>query len=217
MEKLREKIHPRIVTGDANKDIASMFGVSLSTVYKVKTIYGASGDFSDRPKTGRPRSSRTKAVISAVKPLIEENPQSNVRKIARDLNVDKSSVSRIMRKDLGMKSRAVTKVQGLTALQREKRRFKRCKILLNKMKRGDDRVLIFSDEKITIDAVSNSRSFSYIAKRPEDVTGVTKHPAGAMILGIIDSDGKVFPPFGPLGPSRRTSTSPSCPERSSQC
>jgi hypothetical protein len=122
-----------------------------------------------------------------------------------------------MRKDLGMKSRAVTKVQGLTALQREKR-LKRCKILLNKMKRGDDRVLIFSDEKIfTVDAVSNSRSLRYIAKRPEDVTGVTKHPAGAMILGIIDSDGKVFPPFGPLGPSRRTSTSPSCPERSSHC
>jgi transposase len=51
MEKLREKIHLRIVAGDANKDIASMFGVSLSTVYKVKIIYGASGSTQDRKTT----------------------------------------------------------------------------------------------------------------------------------------------------------------------
>ncbi len=61
---------------------------------------------------------------------------------------------------------------------------------------------MFSDEKIfTVNAVSNSRSTRYIAKRPEDVdpavkyVGKTKHPASAMMLGVVGSDGKVFPPF----------------------
>ncbi len=63
-------------------------------------------------------------------------------------------------------------------------------------------MLIFSDEKIfTVDAASNSRSTRYIARQPEDVepavryTGRTKHPASAMMLSVVGSDGKIFPPY----------------------
>eukprot|EP00095_Tigriopus_kingsejongensis_P010660 snap_masked-scaffold627_size122700-processed-gene-0.20 protein:Tk10660 transcript:snap_masked-scaffold627_size122700-processed-gene-0.20-mRNA-1 annotation:"hypothetical protein AND_001302" len=115
------------------------------------------------------------------------------------------ALHRIIRKDLGMKSWVVTKVQGLTPNQRQKR-FDRCKILLNRLKRGSKHVLIFSDEKIfTIDAVSNSRSLRYIAQTPEDVkpvikfTGRTKHLASALMLGIVGSDGKAFLPVWTKG------------------
>ncbi len=134
-----------------------------------------------------------------------ENPRTNIRHIARDLNLDKSAMSRVVRSDLGMKSRAVTKVQGLTALQRKKRH-ERSKFLLNRLKKGQGKVLIFSDEKIfTVDAVSNSRATRYIAKRPEDVApsirfiGKTKHLASAMMLGVVGSDGKAFPPYWTKG------------------
>ncbi len=147
-------------------------------------------------------------VKDKVKFKIEENPQQNIHKITKDLKVDKSAMSRIVRKDLGMKLRAVTKVQGLTAKQREKR-LERCKVLLNKLKNGKDKILVFSDKKKwTVDAVSNSRSTRYIAKRPTDVPpsvrfmGRTKHPASGMMLRYIRSDGKAFPPVwiqGTLG------------------
>ncbi len=70
------------------------------------------------------------------------------------------------------------------------------------MKRKGNKVLVFSDEKIfTANAVSNSRSMRYIAKSPEDAApsvkyvGKTKHPTAAMMLGVVESDGKMFPPY----------------------
>eukprot|EP00095_Tigriopus_kingsejongensis_P003512 maker-scaffold373_size192110-snap-gene-0.43 protein:Tk03512 transcript:maker-scaffold373_size192110-snap-gene-0.43-mRNA-1 annotation:"alpha- -n-acetylglucosaminyltransferase-like" len=47
----------------------------------------------------------------AVKAKIDTNPRNNVRKIARELNVDKNAVSRIMKNDLGMSSWACTKAK----------------------------------------------------------------------------------------------------------
>jgi hypothetical protein len=136
-----------------------------------------------------------------VKDAIDANPRNNIQKLAWELNIDKSAISTIVRKDLGLKSRACTKLQSLTALQRQKR-LDRCKKLLNKCKRRTGRVLIFSSEKIfTVDAISNSRATRYIAKRPEGVdpgikyVGKTKLPASAMMLGVVGSDGKAFPPY----------------------
>ncbi|XP_059096095.1 uncharacterized protein LOC131890706 [Tigriopus californicus] len=169
MEEVRKKIAARIDAGDAVKDIAERFMVSKSIVYKVKSLYNVFKDFSNRPRSGRPRKARTEGNIKAVNDAIDANPRNIIQKLARELNIDKTAISTIVRKDLGLKSRACTKVQGLTALQRQKR-LDRCKKLLKKCKRRTDRVLIFSDEKIfTVDAISNSRATRYIAKRPEDV------------------------------------------------
>ncbi len=63
-------------------------------------------------------------------------------------------------------------------------------------------MLIFSDEKKFIeDCVGNSRSTRFIARKPEDVPptirymGKSKHPQSAMMMGIIGSDRKAFPPI----------------------
>ncbi len=121
--------------------------------------------------------------------------------------MDKNAVSHIVWHDLGLKSRVCSKVQGLTARQHEKR-LEQCKKFLNKLKRCQDHVLVFSDKKIfTIDAVSNSRSMRYVAKRPEDVepavryAGSSKHPASAMMLGIVGPVIKCFHHFGQSAPS----------------
>ena len=140
-----------------------------------------------------------------MKAKIEASPRNNIRKIARELNVDKNAVSCIVRHDLGLKSMACSKVQGLTAWQCEKR-LEQCKKILNRLKRHCDHILVFSDEKIfNVDAVSNSRSTRYIAKRSEDVEpavcyiGRTKDPASAMMLGAVGANGQVFPPFWTKG------------------
>ncbi len=67
--------------------------------------------------------------MKATKAKIKENPRNNIRKIARKLNMDKSAVSMAVRKDSGMKLRAMTKVWGLTANWRQKR-LERLRILL---------------------------------------------------------------------------------------
>ncbi len=120
--------------------------------------------------------------------------------LTKDHELNKMDMSCIVREDLGMKSCALAKVQLLMANQRQKR-LECCKKILNFLKRGDDKVLVFSDEKIfTIDAVGNSRTKWYIAKKPEDVPaeihyhGHSKHPAASMMLGIVSGNRKAFPP-----------------------
>ncbi len=97
----------------------------------------------------------------------------------------------IVRKDLGVKSCAVARVQLLNAAQRQKR-LDHCTKIRNILKKGSGKVLVFSDEKIfTVDAVGNSRTKRYIAKRPKDVRasiwyqGCSKHPGNAMMLRIV--------------------------------
>ena len=146
MEELRKKIAQRIKAGDKVKDIADWFQVTRKTVHKVKTVYVVSGDFSDCPKQGRPCTTRTEVNIAAVKAKIDMNPQNNIRKIARELKVNRNSVSTIVCKVLGLCSRACTKVQGLTAQQRAKQ-LHRCRRLLNMLKKKNNKVKVFSDEK----------------------------------------------------------------------
>ncbi len=104
------KVHAQIVAGNRPADIARWFDVSRRMVYCYKKLHEETGGFDQWPSTGRPVSTCTMALVDKVKSKIEENPQENIDKIAKDQKVDKSAVSRIMRKDLGMKSRAVTKV-----------------------------------------------------------------------------------------------------------
>ncbi len=163
MSELRKRLHTQIGKGDSPTDTAERFNVSRNAVYAGNRLLNETGGFSHRPSTGRPRSTQAKAIAKAIEANFKENTHNNIRKIARELNVDKSAVYRAMRKELGMKSRTMTKVQAFMANQRQKRQ-EMSRTLLSKFKKGDKKVLVFSDEKIfSVDAISNSRSTRYIA------------------------------------------------------
>ncbi len=103
MEELRKKVAARIDAGDKIKDIAKRFLVSRQTVYKVKNMFMVSDNYGDCPGKW---TTRTEATVAAVKAKIDANPRSNIRKIAKELNINKNAVSRITRNDWGMASRA---------------------------------------------------------------------------------------------------------------
>ncbi|XP_040567303.1 uncharacterized protein [Lepeophtheirus salmonis] len=134
MEKVRQKIVARIKAGDNPSVIARNLGISRTTVYNAMKLYNETESFVDRPRSGRPKSVRTESLIRSVKAKIDVNPRDNIRQMARELRVHETAVRRIVKEDLGFKSRAVTKVQSLTALYRQKKE-ERSKILLNKLKK----------------------------------------------------------------------------------
>ncbi len=145
MSELQKKVYMQIEAGVAPTVITHNIGIARSTVYNIKKLFQETGDFVRcMAGSGRPHTTHTKAMVASVKVKIEENPRNNVLKIARELEVDKSTVSHVVRADLGLKSCAVAKVQLLTAVQQRKR-LQRCKLILNELKRGKDKVLIFSD------------------------------------------------------------------------
>ncbi len=138
----RKKVYVQIEAGVTPTVIACNIGIARSMVYNIKKLFQETGDFVQHTTgSSRPRTTRTKAMVASVRAKIEENPRNNVRKITKELEVDKSAVSHVVRANLGLKSHAVAKVQLLTAVQQRKR-LRRCKLILNQLKIGKDKVLI---------------------------------------------------------------------------
>ena len=83
--------------------VATQLGISRTTVYKIKKLK-VTGKVNRKSGSGRPRTSRTKAIIAKVKQCIKSNPVRSMR------NVSNSSVQRVVKCDLKMKSMARVKV-----------------------------------------------------------------------------------------------------------
>lgn len=68
--------------------------------WKVEFKTEARSSFEDTPRSGRPKSTRTDAMIQAVKEAIEDDPKLSTRDIAMLLQVDHMTVHRILDEDL---------------------------------------------------------------------------------------------------------------------
>ena len=114
------------------------------------------------------------------------------------MNINKSTISRTVAKDLNMKSYCLRKCHLLTAALMEQRLIKGT-ALLKELKHGSFcHVRFFSDEKKFIqDKLHNQQNDRFITDDPEKVTIVmsTKFLTSVMVLGIMLSDGDVMPPY----------------------
>ena len=114
------------------------------------------------------------------------------------MNVNKSTISRTVAKDLNMKSYCLRKRHLLTAALMEQWLIK-VTALLNELKHGSSgHVRFFSDEKKFIqDKLHNRQNDCFIADHLVEVPIVmsTKFPTSVMVLGIVSSDGDVMPPY----------------------
>ena len=114
------------------------------------------------------------------------------------MNVNKSTISRTVAKDLNTKSYCLRKYHLLTAALMERRLIKGT-ALLNELKHGSSgHVRFFSDEKKFIqDKLHNRQNHCFITDDPEEVPIVisTRFPTSFMVLGIVSSNGDVMPPY----------------------
>ena len=125
-----------------------------------------------------------------------------MRKMAKVMGVSPWTIRKGV-KALGMASRIRPRRQLLTAKQKEAR-LSRAKTIRRALKKKQaSTVTIYSDKKLfTVDQAYNMRNDQVKVPKDAEVTPVmrTKHPAGAMMLGVVASDGKKMPPhFFPNG------------------
>ena len=116
--------------------------------------------------------------------------------LGKEMEADEKTIRTIV-KDLGLKSYVRRERQLLTATGKEKR-LARSRILLNFLKRNSGLVFVFSDEKNSkVDGYRNARNDCYLTSNPTNVPPImrTKHPATAMSLGVVYSDGRAMPPY----------------------
>ena len=117
--------------------------------------------------------------------------------IASEMNVARSTISKTIKEDLGMKSYTLKKRQLLTEAMKE-RRCTKAHALLSELKHGSAGLLrFFSDEKNFIqDQLFNRQNDRFITNNPDEVPIVisTKFSASVMVLGVVLSEGDVMPP-----------------------
>ena len=155
------------------------------------------GNTKDRPKSGRPRTARTKANIKAVRERVRRNPKRSMRKMSREMNMDPKSMRTIVKSDLKLSPLKLKKRQQLTVLQKRKKE-ERGRLLLNFIKSGTQTGnIVFSDEKMfTVEAQFNSQNDRVLAKSsaniPEEVLTVYQRqkPASVMVWAGVSKTWK---------------------------
>ncbi len=198
--KLRQIIVTRIEAGESKSAIAKTMNIHINTVYKAWKVYKERGTTDDPPRPGRPISETRRSMNKSVRERVEEDPNVSIRALAREFEVPQTTMARVVKEDLGLKSLAVVQVQQLTPVQRQKR-LEMSKIMLNRMKRDDvNKILVFSDEKdFHLNKHLNRRNHRTLAISSKAVNpinrfqGRPKFPKKAMFFGYVGSDGKAFP------------------------
>ena len=127
-------------------------GWNVGSVYKLLQKLRVTGSVDHRPGSGRRHSSRTADNIDLVSKLMlsqEDKPQSHraVREISRETGIYRSSVNRIIHKDLRLKCLKKRRAQQLSDANC-KARLQRSRLLLQKFLDHAADFIFFSDEKV---------------------------------------------------------------------
>ncbi|KIH45328.1 hypothetical protein ANCDUO_24632, partial [Ancylostoma duodenale] len=111
------------------KKIARTLGVPLTTVYRSIKFFNTTGD-TVAARSGGPRTAFTIGNMEKIRILIQRNPQSSMRKMAKGIGIDEGPVRTIVHKKLNNKSFKTFKSPGLTEAIKKKGMQKRKELLI---------------------------------------------------------------------------------------
>ena len=173
------------------------YGISRSMVYRTVKRLQETGNIADRPKSGRPRSIRTKKMKESVRLRIHRNRRRTMGKLAKSLGISKTSVFRLIREDLMLLPFKKRRCYGLTVAQ-IKKRFERAKHLISLYAGKKLDQIIFSDEKLfSIEEKCNPQNDRIYAASiediPEDMRTVHRfaHESKVMVWAGVSKIGKL--------------------------
>ncbi len=115
-------------------------------VYRTLDRYRKTGDVVDMPRAGRTRSVRTKKAVEAVRSRINRKPCRRQKILAREMNISRRSLGRIINEDLQLKAYKKRTGQLLTPRLRDIR-LKRSRELLQLYGKKFYKRILFTDEK----------------------------------------------------------------------
>lgn len=122
-------------------------GITRSCVYRTIQRLRETGSIQDRPRSGRPRSARTKEQVARVRSKIWRNPARSAGTLAKEERTSRSSMQGLLKEELHLKPYKKRKRHGLTDNQRRER-VKRSKLLLKRYGGESLENIVFSDEKL---------------------------------------------------------------------
>lgn len=158
------------------QDVAKLFGVSRQRVSRAVDRFEETGEHKNREGQGRKRTARDEDHIEQVNELLDLNNHTkrhngesgnSVRKLAKKLEISKSSAHEILKDDLGLTAWKKTTGQKLTDKQK-KNRLERAKALKERFANGLHRQILFTDEKFfpIEEAFNHQNDRIWSAERP---------------------------------------------------
>ena len=126
---------------------------SLAQIHRIcKRVDETGSSLQRKPGSGRPKTARTAANITAVETLIcsqegQPGTSRSTRQISRQIGVSRMSVARMAKEDLRMKSFKRVPAQVITAATQQKR-LQRSTQLLRRMSTANVKQTFFTDEKL---------------------------------------------------------------------
>lgn len=158
------------------------------------------GGIEDAKRCGRTRTVRTKSMVKTVRDRIRRNPERRSRELAVKLNTSKSSMHRLLRRDLRLKCYKKRKAHGLSDAQKENRVI-RSKNLIKRFKLARWKKLenlIFSDEKLfEVRQTHNSKNDVVYALKIEDIPEKSRtvqrfqKSSSVMVWGAVSKTAKL--------------------------
>ena len=185
--------------GKSYSKIAETLGIAKSSVFKYLKRFRQTGTFEDRPKTGRPRSVRSRDLVEKVRKCVKRNPNRSATQLAKTYGCGSSTMKRVLKCNLDMKPFKYVRRQLLNSAQVQKRLVRGRKI--KKLLSGAPRpTVIWTDEKIfTVQRVWNRQNDRIWAVNLEDIPigdrtqFCRQHPAHIMVWGGVTCDGRKTP------------------------
>ena len=153
------------------------------------------------PKRVVEKTVRTDDLMDTVKEAINDrHGKVTIRGLAREFNVDKRTIGRLVHEQLNLKSYKRTRRQGLKEVDKEKRICGSKKIVTKLKQKPRQVVLLFSDETpFSLCEMTASDTGFYLAESvggaDDDVVHISKerHYTAIHVLGVIGSDGQKCP------------------------
>lgn len=175
---------------------------NLSTIGKIISKWRNTGNVDNLPGAGRQRSARTLRNINTVREEMQKNtlirsPKRKPLQLARQMNISKSSVARILKIDLHFKPYKKVIKQRLTNNQKESR-ICLCRNLLERFNVRKVRRTIFTDETVfSMDGYLNVQNDRIYARnygdipRHELIHQQAAHPMSIMVFCGVSYEGKL--------------------------
>ena len=179
--------------------------VGRRLIHRTIQRYKYTGSVKDRPRSGRPRTVRTRNLKAKLCKRIVRNPRRSIRKMAKEFKISDRPLRRVVHDDLGLKSLRRRKVHMLTTAIKKKRLGRSRALLLRATPEVLDKI-IFSDEKLfTIEQASNSQNDRILSPNVKDVPDNIKFvprcqkPSSVMVWAGISANSRTNLIFVPPG------------------
>jgi transposase len=169
--------------------------VSLTTICKVIKRWGdepSGSTFGDHPRSGRPRSVRSEDWLRELEQEITRDPQTSLKALARQFDVNLKTMKKAVKKDLGYNSLPMQTGPGLSN-DHKRKRLELSPVLLEIGRDYGWENILWSDEKnFCFEPALNKQNTRYIAKSRADVPKVprNKFPKKLMVWAGISARGK---------------------------